>query len=326
MALIQKSPFIPIRLSWQNTGPLLDWCLVGEATFLAPFFDDTITHLVQRPFNQAFRPITDVTPAIELARSGQCLQPSAFILHMSRCGSTLLAQMFAASDKNLVISEGSPIDRMLGAGKKYANLGEDQQLEWIRAVVLAVGRKRVATHERYIIKLDSWSTEYIPLLEHAFPGVPWVFLYRDPLEVLVSNLQQRASAAMPGVADRILPGIDSMAAMMMPIEQYMTLVIKHICENALQQQDSPHGLFINYDQLPLLALEKILTHLKIEPNADELEQMRNKAKFSAKIPSEMFKPDAARKHLEASHAARYWSDTMLRPLHEKLQLVSARPL
>jgi hypothetical protein len=117
-----------------------------------------------------------------------------------------------------------------------------------------------------------------------------------------------------------------MAAMMMPIEQYMTLVIKHICENVLQQQNSPHGLFVNYDQLPLLALEKILAHLKIEPHAGELEQMRNKAKFSAKMPTETFQPDAARKHLEASHAARYWSETLLRPLHEQLQLVSERLL
>ena len=39
------------------------------------------------------------------------------------------------------------------------------------------------------VKLDSWHTLALPLFRRAFPSVPWVFLYRDPVEVPVSQLE-----------------------------------------------------------------------------------------------------------------------------------------
>lgn len=56
------------------------------------------------------------------------------------------------------------------------------------------------TH-RLFIKFDCFHVFELPLITEAFPEVPWVFVYRDPVEVLVSHQRDRAGQLIPGVCD-----------------------------------------------------------------------------------------------------------------------------
>ena len=47
--------WVPIRLFWQGTEPLVEWCYLGRERFTHPFFDSTIQLALQRPFNSLFR-------------------------------------------------------------------------------------------------------------------------------------------------------------------------------------------------------------------------------------------------------------------------------
>ena len=322
MTAQQLTGYLPIDVKWVEAQAQIDWCLVADTKFTASFFSETIQQCLRRPFNLAFRPRTDVDALITCARSQDCLSPSGFIFHMSRCGSTLLAQMFAAVAQNLVLSEAPPIDRILAAKRFNPNLCEQEHIAMLRAMMLSLGQRRRPELNRYIIKLDSWHVSHLELIQRAFPDVPWVFLYRDPLEVLVSNLDHLAGATSPGSAEHLPPGVDVLDALTMPVEQYVSLVLAHICRGALTQKNNPLGLFVNYQDLPNVALPKILQHFQIQPSADELAQMQQQTRFHAKQKRESFSPDSERKQREASDAARHFSDSIILPLYAQLERVA----
>jgi hypothetical protein len=325
VSIAQMPGYMPIRSAWQQNQPLIDWAYLGDTRFTEPFFDDTIQRCLLLPFNQVFRPQTGIDALHELAASDQCLAPSAFIFHLSRCGSTLLSQMFAACESIHVISEASPIDRMLRADHRLNDLNPSTQIEWSRAMIRALGRKRLAPHQRYIIKFDAWHTSKIPLLQLAFPDVPWVFLYRDPLEVLVSNLNQRSGQMVPGAPSYLPPGVDLYQAMTMPVERYMALKLEEIMKAALAYVSASNGLLINYVDLPERALGLILQHFKIELSAQEYQAMTAATTRSAKQPSEKFVSDSAQKQASANELARHHSEVLLRPIYEQLEALRYRP-
>ena len=50
-----------------------------------------------------------------------------------------------------------------------------------------------------MIKLDAWNIGELPLLRECFPDTPWLFLYRDPLEIAVSHLRRPGMHMVPGM-------------------------------------------------------------------------------------------------------------------------------
>ena len=106
------------------------------------------------------------------------VQPSGFIFHESRCGSTLAANMLAANDEHLVFSEAAIINDLLGRG----NAG----IELLRTVVAQMGR--MPGIKRLFFKISSAMVRGIPTFQLAFPSTPWIFIFRSPVEVMVSHI------------------------------------------------------------------------------------------------------------------------------------------
>jgi hypothetical protein len=117
--------------------------------------------------------------------------PDGLVFHMSRCGSTLVAQMFAALPDSMVVSEPPPLDDVLQISLLG---GADTAIAALRAMSAAFGRRG---GRPFVLKLDAWHALALPLFRRAFPDTPWVFLYRDPVEVLVSHMRQRGSQMLP---------------------------------------------------------------------------------------------------------------------------------
>ena len=190
--------WLPIAVV-QRCGALhVDWAWFGAEQLRAPFYEDAIRRALSLPFNRAFRYRTGLHDLIAQAATAESLAPSGFIFHMSRCGSTLAAQMLAALSDSIVISEAAPIDAVVQLGR---GLSDDDAVRALRAMIAVFGRKRGDQRgdhsRRYVIKLDCWHTLALPLFRRAFPDVPWVFLYRDPVEVLVSQMRQRGMQMVP---------------------------------------------------------------------------------------------------------------------------------
>ena len=194
----------PIRVYWQDDEPMVDWCLLGDEHFSDPFFDQTIDRCLRSPFRMLFRHQTPIAALGDVAGPRPSVPPAGFVFHMSRCGSTLVSQMLAAHREHIVISEAGPIDTVLQSHRRRPGIGDELRIEWLRGLLAAYGQPGCSPAQRLFVKFDSWSVLDLPLVARAFPDVPWVFVYREPVEVLASHARERGSQMVPGMLE---PGL-----------------------------------------------------------------------------------------------------------------------
>jgi hypothetical protein len=302
--------------------PMVDWCHAGDADFTDPFFEQTIASLVQRPFNLLFRhqtPIDDL-PEINAALPG--LEPAGFIFHWSRCGSTLISRMLAASPQNLVLSEPHLLDFVFRAHPQDTGVSDEQRINWLRALIGALGQKRRNEHARCFVKFDSWHTLHLPLVRRAFPDVPWIFVYRDPIEIMVSHHKEPAAQMIPGLIEPRLLGVSADDIGRMQPDEYCACVLAAILQAALAQAASETVQFVNYSALPDTIFSSILPFFNLNWNLGECESLREIARFNAKEPSLPFTPDSAAKQKDASEGIRQLSEQWLHPLYRQTELGS----
>jgi len=321
---MRRDGWVPIRLVWKGSGvgegeAFVDWCWLGGERFIDPFFDGAIEIAQRRPFNRLF---THRTPIAELGwwyAASPGMAPAGFIFHMSRCGSTLVSQMLAALPENVVISEAGPMDRLARA----ESIPEAAKAEWLRWMVSALGQKRSGGETRYFIKFDSPTVLALPSIRRAFPSVPWIFLYRNPEEVLVSHLRQPAPAMCAGmITDVSALGAPLDEVVSMSQEEYAARVIGRICESAALGMDEC-GMLVNYAELPEAAWGNIARRFGVEFSPDEIAQMQVVALHDAKRPRQKFEADGESKRLEVSEAVRAAAARWISPHFDELERLRA---
>ena len=141
------------------------------------------------------------TEAMTVAKSEVQMEPTGFIFHVSRCGSTQLANTLSVSPNVFVYAESHLVPEVLLWLTRSLNLSDAQKLAITRTVVRRMclrqraGEKGEGTVTSSgpgcFFKFQSHMTNAVfsDLLLRAFPKVPFVVLYRNPVEVLVSHLQ-----------------------------------------------------------------------------------------------------------------------------------------
>jgi len=306
--------WIPVRVvADTDTGPAAEWCRLGDLRFEEPFFEQTVRRALQRPFNLAFRP----RRPLDALPPGP--SPAGLIFHLSRCGSTLVAKMLAALPETVVLSEPPPVDHIV-----RARAGEEQRARWLRALAGAFACGTGA--KRLFLKLDAWHALDLPLFARAFPGVPWIFLYRDPLEVLVSHARQM-SWMMAAANGPDLLGVSVADAMRIPRPEYHARVLARICEAVLREGGAGARL-VAYDELPDAALARIPALFGLDLSAADREAMRAVAHYHAKEPERAFVPDAAEKQSAAAPELHAAAERWLNALYARLEAtreLSRRP-
>jgi gluconate kinase len=314
---IASGSWMPIALNWEAGQPILDWCHRGAARFCEPFFDQTISKHLSTPFNRLFRHRTPLDALAEYAETRPGVTPTGLIFHMSRCGSTLIAQMLAALPQTIVLAEAEPIDAVLRAHIHNPAVTDDQRIQWLRSVVSALSQPQNG-ETSCVIKFDCWNTMDMPLIQRAFPAARCVFVYRDPVEVLASHQRQRGRQMIPGLVEPQLFGLDATSASQIPLEEYGTRALAYICEAAVRYAQFGICRPINYRQLPD-AVWELLELFQIAYTSSDLERMRDVTQFHAKNPSFYFTADAAAKQQEATKLVRDLAHRWLVPLYKQLE-------
>jgi hypothetical protein len=300
---------------YEDGGELrADWIYLGRKRFTEPFHDNTIDILLREPFNLLFRHQTPFALLGEMYETSKGLPPKGFIFHISRCGSTLVSQMLASLPKNVVISEASAIDKVI-----RADVPDELKTNLLRWLVNALAQKRFPEEENFFIKFDSWSVLDLPLIEKAFPDVPWIFMYRNPVEVIVSNIRQPGAQMIPGAIGKIFPGLGLHEILRFPTEERFARTIAAFCSAALDSIGSERGMLVNYDQLPGAVTGAICRHFGAEFTEDEVAVMSGSSKFDAKSPQTTFSPDSTQKRKEASSDAVRFAALHADPLYDALE-------
>ncbi|WP_152223147.1 sulfotransferase family protein [Pseudomonas sp. SCB32] len=310
------SGWLPIRV-WRQAGDWrVDWCWFGERRLARPFFRDDVDDALRLPFNQAFRRETGIQALFDWQAASPGLQPAALIFHASRCGSTLMAQMLAALPGNIVLSEPPPLDSLLRAHFLDA-AATDWQGRGVQALLSAYGQRRLGLEQRLLVKLDAWSVFEAPLLAALYPQVPRIFLYRDPLEIVVSQLRQPGMHRVPGLLgpsalDQRLPGAQGMT----PLE-YSCRMIGEIFQGGLELCRRHGGIALNYSELPGALWARLASLLGVED--EDRAPLQAVAAFDAKQPSMTFSADGQAKRESAGEDVRQAVERWVRAPYLELE-------
>jgi hypothetical protein len=316
--MVELDGWIPIRVGQRGTQAVVEWCYRGTRRFAEPFFEQTVAACRQHPFNMLFRYQSPIGVLAELIATQPGLPPSGFIFHMSRCGSTLIAQMLASLPQAIVIAEAEPIDAVLRAHLRDRAVSDEQRRAWLQWVVGALGRRRNSQEQFLFIKFDSWSVMDLPLIQRAFPGVPWLFMYRDPVEVMVSHTKMRGSQMVPGMIEPALLSLDASEIPHMSLDEYCARTLASICGAAVQYGHAGGGRFVNYRQLPEILWSSLLDFFGVLHTTADIDRMRHAAQFHAKSPSFPFVDDTSAKRQAATGELRRLADQWVQPHYQRL--------
>ncbi|WP_240360207.1 sulfotransferase family protein [Pyxidicoccus caerfyrddinensis] len=311
----------PCRVSLADGAPRVEWCHLGAQRFTAPFFDQTLERRLRHPFALLFRHQTSMEDLVRRHAERPGLPVRGLVFHMSRCGSTLVAQLLAALPRHIVLSEAGPVDTVLRAHLRMPGITDAQRIEWLRAVVGALGQRRFPEEEAVFLKLDAWHVLELPLLQRAFPGVPWLFLYREPVEVMASHQNHRGAHMLPGLLEPALLGLEAGALEGMPLEEYGARVLARLCEAGLRgyrERQGPARL-LDYRRIATDGAALLSDLFGLELTPEDAERLRGAAERDAKNPVLPFADDTADKAHRVSGVSREMAERYLRPVYEALE-------
>jgi hypothetical protein len=303
----------PIRIFRDDNGrPMADWIRMGERRFSEPFFEDTVQQLLYHPFHCAFR---RVTPLADLAELRPGVAPAGFIFHMSRCGSTLLARMLSAVTKNIVLSECSPLDAVLRQGKASC----EERVWWLRWTINALGQPRAGDERNLFVKFDCWNIAQLPLVRRAFPDVPWVFVYRDPLEVFLSHLHIPARWTFP---EQLAPEELDLDPRM-PHDEYCAHALARICELACEHLTATGGRPMHYREVVRLAAAGCEGLFGVTYSDCERLAIAGVAAEDSKNPGQPFLASSDARRAQATAHTRELCAAIIEPVYRKLESLDA---
>ncbi|QGM46349.1 sulfotransferase [Methylocystis heyeri] len=307
----------PYRAAWAGEDMIVDWCHHGPRRFVEPFYYETVVAAFTRPFNQLFQRRTLIEAAASLP-SG--LKPSGFIFHMSRCGSTLLSQALAADPVHIVVSEASPIRNVLHA-PLFGPATTEQVETWLLYMANAFGQRRLAGEARFFIKFCAADIFHLPLIRRVFPDVPWVFLYRHPLEVFASQHAQTGADTMMGALPHQLSGIAPEELYDMSREAYLCRILAAFGQAALAAHRPGASLMLDYKDLIPAMRDRLPEHFGYALDAKASAALDEVLARHSKQRSAAFEDDGAVKRAAAAPFAEL-VDLVVGPTYAALQAAS----
>jgi len=312
--------------TWKDWIPLylkngcIEWGYMGRERFVEPFCHETLQKLAVKPFNQLFRRQSNLEALLEPSISDNALPLSGIVFHMSRCGSTLVAQSLAALPDSVVLSEPEPFDKLL---QWLLAAPVPNQKALLRGLIGAMGQPRRAEDRRLFLKTDCWHICHIERILSAFPGVPWLFLYRDPLEVLVSQQRRPAYYLIPGVlaGHGLHPPEDLLVR---PLE-HGAWVLERVLRDAVKAiKRYPGGLLLNYHELPLALETRLAEHFALNLRDSEISALRQAGTLDTKNPYRVFQADSVDKHTSADADLRAMAARWLGEAYAELERMRGR--
>jgi hypothetical protein len=150
-------------------------------------------------------------------------------------------------------------------------------------------------HRHVVVKLDGWALFSLPLIRVAFPDVPWVLMYRDPEEVLISQQRRAGYHMIPGTlsaADVGLAESVDLVATASSLLDHQARILQLLLEVAAAHLDDGPPLLVDYTELPGAVLERVAPWFGIDRDLLEDAGALDAAAFDLKNPHLTYNPDA----------------------------------
>lgn len=278
--------WIPYRLDKHEDNPKCRWLFLGNETITEPFFADTIAKCKKLSQNsQLRRSISNTSVLQEWSVHNETLPPAAIIFHISRCGSTLVSQLLGLNPENIVLSEVPFFDELLRLGYREK---KDISSE-LKAAISFYSNRRNETQKRVYIKTDSWHIHFYQMFRELYPDTPFVFLYRNPAEVLRSQQKTRGMHAVPGVVEPEIFGFDIESMLQLSLDEYLAHVLEGYFQKMIDivKTDSKTTA-IEYRRDAVKMMQQIAAFTGTALSDNETELIRQRSGFHGKYPEQLF--------------------------------------
>jgi len=305
------SNYVPKNLVWFRDQPVVVMRQLPDSRTMDPFWTQTLKSATGRP---------RLLPLDETLDPGDSWQPAGFIFHMMRCGSTVVSRMLGSVPHYRVLSEPDVFWQLLTGPIP----SREQRTSLIRRLLGLHSAFLCGMREPLFVKWALTSGRFIEEIEAAYPQVPKVFIYRDPVEVLVScvegapHFSQKPRPWM--LAPHLVPqGGPNLGP---PSGELMARYIASACYWAGQARELR---LIDYRQLPDVVWTRLPEYFRLVFDSIDLENLRATAYYRAKDRElgARFLPDSNEKQTRADDAVRKWAAQIIEP--ELKRLIATHP-
>ena len=280
--------WVPYRLFEEGVNLCCRWLYLGDEIINEPFFEDTIGKRRRLPENSHLtRSVSSVEILPEWSRQIESIAPTAFIFHISRCGSTLISQLLSLQSSNIVLSEVPIFDELLRWGHK--NKCIPATLPLLKAAIEIMAAKRNETSTNLFIKTDCWHIHFYKQLRELYPKTPFILLYRKPDEVIRSHQMNKGMHTVPGLIEPGIFGFDKNEIIHPGLDEYMARVIESYLQAFVEILHTDKlTLTVNYNEGSITIVSKIAAFTGISISETEMEMMKQRSVFHGKYPEQIF--------------------------------------
>jgi hypothetical protein len=348
------------RYNARATFCSIDWRLQQKKPSDVPMFRDL---QAQSKMCQATKIVVDLFDVVQEAKQYdanfatgheivgkkpviQVVPPTGVVFHETRCGSTLFANLMAAfsPEHSRVFSESPPPVAALKACD-LAPCNPDLHSMLIQDVFYIMGRTvRKETPQYVFYKIQSIGSMDIDKFAAAMPNVPWVFIYRDTVEILQSHLGKIRGALSRGqrpVCARNYGNVYQPQTTLQVIQrsgkkledltltEYCAAHLAGLSLSAIQEYDrTQRGRFVNYKQMPGVVWDDIFPdYFKVPITVSSQSRMERAAMYYSKgrgdKAGEEWEDDVKKKQESASPAVVRAADIFTRDVFQRMEQLSA---
>jgi hypothetical protein len=277
--------WLPYKL---HNGADAQWLYTGMQPYTDPFFEETIGRCKGLPENGHLkRSMSSCNILPEWTLQDKALAPAAIIFHVSRCGSTLLAQLLGLDSHHIVLSEVPFFDDLLRA--RYKTEGQDLTSLLPHAVSF-YAQKRKGDENRLFIKADSWHLFFYEQWRAFYPDTPFILLYRRPDEVIFSQEKKKGMHAVPGIIEKEIFTLGTLPAFnhLYP-NAYIAAVLEQYYVKMQQiQATDPAALLVNYNEGFVSITEKVYQLTRTPLSDTARQEITGRCSYDAKEPAKKF--------------------------------------
>ena len=258
------------------------------------------------------------------------------VFHESRCGSTLTANALVALDpeKNRVYSESTPPKQVLKlCEENFSKCSVEGAANVLRDVIYIMGRSNDPNEENLFFKFQSTTTRTMQIFRTAFPTTPWIFLYREPIEVMQSHLGKIDNSMANCVRNYKKSFMIKLMAKKLRVklkdlqnEEICAIHLATICGSAVVNLEDANGLGMAMRYHTLMSIDlldyifPIHFHLPVDEDGSkrvgEVAKLYSKSKDGEEV---VFKSDKEKKKNKASMNVKDAAFEFLNPSYNKLE-------
>jgi len=290
--------WLPVDALLVAGQPCVKWMEMRDVPLAEPFFFQTVER-VKKGQPHAAEVLTGLEALIQLEKISHSVPPSGFIFHTSRCGSTLLANACRALEGSVVVSEAAVVEKLLGRFFSHSDTDATRSLFnalLLRGALSAFGQRRLGTEQRLYAKFSCLSVLQFEQVRRVWPKVPCVFMFRDPLEVIMSNLgnppEWMQFESIPEQA-RAVTGLAPDEALKLDSEERCARALGKFYAAGAELAETG-ALLLDFDELSSDTLVRAIKFFGITPDQIEISRITQAAQIYSKDVNQLrkFEPDS----------------------------------